>query len=102
MDPVRKAEIIEKLEFPPSILQTLELFEYAHLPQHLQVISRQFHDLAWDMASEPTERYSEQATCIRKLLEAKDCAVRMGVPLGKIGSNSPPIERLQPQQQRTN
>jgi hypothetical protein len=75
----------------PATAQLLELFEYKHLPEHLQAISKQFHDLAWNMAQTPTQRGAEQTTCLRKLLEAKDCAVRMGVPLGEIGNNSPPI-----------
>lgn len=75
----------------PSTAQLLELFEYKHLPEHLQLISRLFHDVAWKVAQMPTQRGAEQTTCLRKLLEAKDCAVRMGVPLGQIGSNSPPL-----------
>lgn len=74
-----------------AFIQMLELFEYKHLPEHLQLISKQFHDLAWGMAQAPTQRPAEQMTCLRKLLEAKDCAVRMVVPLGEIGSNSPPL-----------
>lgn len=75
----------------PATKQLLELFEYKHLPEHLQAISKQFHDLAWSMAQTPTQRGAEQTTCLRKLLEAKDCAVRMAVPLGEIGNNSPPL-----------
>jgi hypothetical protein len=75
----------------PAFEQMLELFAYGHLPEHLQVISKPFHDLAWVIAQRPTQRPAEQMTCLRKLLEAKDCAVRMGVPLGEIGSNSPPL-----------
>ena len=71
--------------------ELLELFAYEHLPEHLQKISKPFHDLANSVAQQPTERGAEQTTCLRKLLEAKDCAVRMGVPLGHIGSNSPPL-----------
>lgn len=76
----------------PSTSQILELFAYEHLPKHLQAISKQFHDLAHRMAQEPTQRGQERTVCLRKLLEAKDCAVRMKVPLGQIGSNSPPLD----------
>jgi hypothetical protein len=69
----------------------LELFNYDHLPEHLQVISKPFHDLAWEVAQRPTQRPAEQMACLRKLREAKDCAVTMGVPLGEIGNNSPPL-----------
>jgi hypothetical protein len=75
----------------PAFRDMLELFEYKHLPEHLQAISKPFHDLAWATAERPTSRPAEQMTCLRKLLEAKDCAVRMGVPLGEIGNNSPPL-----------
>lgn len=75
----------------PAFQQMLELFEYEHLPEHLQTISKPFHDLAWEVAQRPTQRPAEQMTCLRKLLEAKDCAVRMGVPLGEIGNDSPPL-----------
>jgi hypothetical protein len=84
-----KRRALEQLH--PATIQLLELFEFKHLPDHLQLISVPFHDLAWSVAQLPTERGAEQTTCLRKLLEAKDCAVRMGVPLGKIGSNSPPL-----------
>lgn len=76
----------------PSTSQILELFAYGHLPEHLQKISKPFHDMANTVAQEDTERGAEQTTCLRKLLEAKDCAVRMKVPLGHIGSNSPPLD----------
>jgi hypothetical protein len=91
VDNTRKAELLLRDELLPSLVQLLELFEYEHLPKHLQEISKKFHDLAWDMADTPTQRYAEQTVCIRKLLEAKDCAVRMGVALGHIGANSPPL-----------
>lgn len=84
-------KIMAQQTLHPSTIQLLELFEYGHLPEHLQQISRPFHDLAWNVAQQPTQRGAEQTTCLRKLLEGKDCAVRMLVPLGEIGSNSPPL-----------
>jgi hypothetical protein len=72
--------------------QLLELFAYEHLPEHLQKISKPFHNLAYLVAQEETERGAEKTTCLRRLLEAKDCAVRMKVPLGQIGNNSPPLD----------
>lgn len=76
----------------PSTAQLLELFAYEHLPEHLQRVSKPFHDLANFVANEPTQRGAEKTTSLRKLLEAKDCAVRMKVPVGQIGSNSPPLD----------
>ena len=55
--------------------ELLQFFEYVHLPEHLQVISRPFGELAQLMgATLPTN--PEKMTALRKLLEAKDCAVR--------------------------
>lgn len=54
--------------------EMLRYFEYGHLPQHLQEISRPFAELA-ELMSE-TIFGPEATVCIRKLLEAKDCAVR--------------------------
>lgn len=88
----RDAKREAALKLHPATAQLLELFEYKHLPEHLQDISRPFHNLAWSVAQESTQRGAEQTTCLRKLLEAKDCAVRMKVPLGQIGSNSLPLD----------
>lgn len=53
----------------------LKFFEYAHLPPQLQPVSEQFHHLAWDMAK-MLPLGAEASVCLRKLLEAKDAAVR--------------------------
>lgn len=53
----------------------LQFFEYGHLPAHMQDTSRMFHELAHAMvASLP--RNPERTMALRRLLEAKDCAVR--------------------------
>lgn len=67
----------------------LQFFEYAHLPAHLQMISKPFHDLAHALVKgdnvpesgtvtlgEPLPANPERTVALRKLLEAKDCAVR--------------------------
>ena len=54
---------------------TLRLFGYAHLPPPLQEISKKFHDLAHDVARRAPDNF-ETTVCLRKLLEAKDAAVR--------------------------
>lgn len=58
----------------PATAAILTFFAYDHLPTNLQVVSRPFHDLAWDMAG----RFDgpELTAGLRKLLEAKDCMVR--------------------------
>jgi hypothetical protein len=53
----------------------LKFFKYDHLPEHLQVVSKPFHDLAHSMADE-SENPAEVMAGLRKLLEAKDCFVR--------------------------
>lgn len=57
----------------------LRYFAYEHLPEPLQVISRPFFQLANDLAAELPYN-PETSTALRKLLEAKDCAVRAALP----------------------
>ena len=53
----------------------LQFFEYKHLPPHLQEVSKPFCELANNIVlSFP--RNPERTVALRKLLEAKDCAVR--------------------------
>lgn len=68
----------------------LQFFAYAHLPPHLAMVSKPFCDLAHalvlgDNAAEagtattghgPLPRNPERTVALRKLLEAKDAAVR--------------------------
>lgn len=59
----------------PPAEPLMQFFAYAHLPPHLQEISRPFGEMAeWVMVTLP--RNPERTTALRKLLEAKDCAVR--------------------------
>jgi hypothetical protein len=60
---------------PQSDEPMLQFFAYEHLPAHLQAISKPFGDLARWMASD-LPRNPERTAGLRKLLEAKDCAVR--------------------------
>lgn len=57
---------------PSSIMK---FFEYSHLPEHLQSVSKPIGELAQKMDSELPEG-SEKEMGLRKLLEAKDCLVR--------------------------
>lgn len=54
---------------------TLQFFEYKHLPEHLQVISKPFGELA-NQIVETLPRNPERSVALRKLLESKDAAVR--------------------------
>lgn len=53
----------------------MKFFEYKHLPEHLQEISKPIGELAQQMA-ETLPDSEETNTGLRKLLEAKDCFVR--------------------------
>ena len=53
----------------------MQFFAYAHLPEHLQAVSRPFGDLAAQVV-ETLPRNPERTVALRKLLEAKDAAVR--------------------------
>jgi hypothetical protein len=53
----------------------LQFFAYEHLPEHLQAVSKPFGDLARKLAAELPAN-AESTVALRKLLEAKDCAVR--------------------------
>jgi hypothetical protein len=53
----------------------LQFFAYEHLPEKLQAVSKPFGDLARTIV-ETLPSNPERTTALRKLLEAKDCAVR--------------------------
>ena len=58
---------------PPEHI--LQFFVYDHLPQHLKEVSKPFGEMAYRlMATLP--RNPERSVALRKLLEAKDAAVR--------------------------
>lgn len=61
-----------RMESPDPMLQ---FFQFAHLPPHLQVASKPFCDLAV-LITDTFPRNPERTVALRKLLEAKDCAVR--------------------------
>jgi hypothetical protein len=66
----------------------LQFFSYEHLPPHLQAVSKPFCDLArlivaaegFELTGHPVQfplpRNPERTVALRKLLEAKDAAVR--------------------------
>ena len=57
----------------------LKYFEFAHLAQPLQSTSMLFAALALALMRS-TPRCAERTAALRKLLEAKDCAVRANLP----------------------
>lgn len=59
----------------PQVDPIYQFFAYAHLPTALQDASKPFADLAAHILS-TLPRNPERTVALRKLLEAKDCAVR--------------------------
>lgn len=56
----------------------VQFFKWDHLPPHLQETSKRFAELAeWIDSNLPQN--PETTTALRKLLEAKDCAVRSNI-----------------------
>lgn len=64
----------------PEFGSILRYFEYAHLPAHLQPVSAIFHKAARQIDAE-LPAGSEKSVALRKLLEAKDAAVRAALDL---------------------
>jgi siroheme synthase (precorrin-2 oxidase/ferrochelatase) len=52
-----------------------QFFAYSHLPPRLQAASKPFAELA-ERIMDCVPQNSERTAALRKLLEAKDCAVR--------------------------
>lgn len=53
----------------------MQFFAYEHLPPHLQSVSKPFGELAKQIEA-MVPRNPERTVALRKLLEAKDAAVR--------------------------
>lgn len=61
----------------PAIIR---FFEYKHLPEHLQAVSKPFCDLANAMVEHLPDTETEEVNAgLRFLLLAKDCFVRAGL-----------------------
>lgn len=88
MDGSRDVLIVRKVEIHPAPAEfsdeelaadhILRYFHYKHLPPTLQERSRPFCDLARRII-DTTPRNPERTVALRKLLEAKDAAVRAAV-----------------------
>ncbi len=77
----------------PSTTAILRFFEFDHLPTPLREVSEGFHKLAHALVLRNFNNRAhldgpELTMCLRKLLEAKDCAVRAALP------GHPPVEPL--------
>lgn len=59
----------------PTTEPILQFFAHEHLPEHLAAVSKPFGDLARFIVDN-LPRNPERTVALRKLLEAKDAAVR--------------------------
>jgi hypothetical protein len=75
----------------PATAAILQHFEYKHLPEHLQPVSRQFFDMAHRVAK--AFDGPELTAGLRKLLEAKDCVVRAAVEQRRTADEAAPAVR---------
>ncbi len=67
--------------YPRDVLKEepiLQFFAFAHLPEHLRKHSQPFCQMAY-MIAEDLPPNPERTVALRKLLEAKDAAVRAAV-----------------------
>lgn len=64
----------------PAVAGLLRYFAFAHLPEHLQGVSRPFGELAEHLA-DTLPSGPETTVALRKLLESKDAAVRAALDL---------------------
>lgn len=71
LEPIGEQEEEASASEPPI----LKFFEWKHLPPRLQDVSRPFANLAHWVVNELPDG-PERTVALRKLLEAKDCAVR--------------------------
>jgi hypothetical protein len=71
----------EPIEFTGELLEKdpiLRFFHYAHLPEKLHATSKVFCQLA-SFIVKNVPRNAERTVALRKLLEAKDAAVRANI-----------------------
>lgn len=67
------AEVTQQVQDPKA--HALRWFEYGHLPEEMQAISREVYKLA-EVMYDTLGSGAEKSAGMRKLLEAKDCFVR--------------------------
>lgn len=65
----------------------MKFFSYEHLPEYLQKVSKPFCELANDL-NDRLPDCAEKSAGLRKLLEAKDCFVRVELECAEYIQNS--------------
>lgn len=71
-------ERVDLRERHPAVAEVAQWFDCGHLPEHLQLVSALFRNLAVDLLKALPDG-PELAVALRKLVEAKDAAVRQAV-----------------------
>lgn len=71
-------ELIADLETAKEQEPMMQFFGFAHLPSHMQLVSKEFARLAVNILK-TVPRNPERTVALRKLLESKDCAVRAAI-----------------------
>lgn len=75
---------------------TIKYFAFAHLPAHLQAVSKPIGELAEQLERQLVDG-AEKSVGMRKLLEAKDCFVRAALDAPKAeNANSTTAEQVRP------
>ncbi len=78
--PLRPDSTIAPTDEEISVDPILQYFQFEHLPDHLQLVSAHFCTLATGLVRN-ISRCAERSAALRKLMEAKDCAVRASLPV---------------------
>lgn len=60
----------------PAVEDLMKFFSYSHLSEEKQAVSKIFYEAAVNLVNTLPEDNAELTVALRKLLEAKDCAVR--------------------------
>lgn len=76
----------------------MQFFEYAHLPESLQKVAQPFTSLAHIIVGSLPQN-PERTVALRKLLEAKDAAVRARIAAPTVGTETA-TERAAREQRR--
>lgn len=74
-DDAKARESVSPAASGPARDRMLQFFTYTHLPEHLAKVSLPFCQLAEEICA-TLPGNPERTVALRKLLEAKDCAVR--------------------------
>ena len=73
----RITSIMESMECAQAVAELMTFFDFAHLPERLQFISKPFADIAFRLvAPDSACRGAQLELALQRLIEAKDAAIR--------------------------